>query len=74
MTSENRRVKRVELRTLADGRMRPTPAAIYLGMTEKTLSMWRSAGRGPRYVKVGGRVFYFVHDLDRFIAGEANAA
>jgi hypothetical protein len=26
-------------------------------------------GKGPRWVKVGGRVFYYREDLDAFIAG-----
>ena len=24
-------------------------------------------GKGPRYVRVGGRIFYFLHDIDAFI-------
>jgi hypothetical protein len=30
-------------------------------------------GKGPRVVKVGGRIFYFREDLDAFIREGANA-
>ena len=33
-------------------------AARYLGLSPGTLTNWRSANRGPSYVKVGGRVRY----------------
>jgi len=58
---------------LPDGRMAREDAARYLGLKDKTLAMWSLAGRGPRSVKVGGRVFYFKDDLDAFIRGEAAA-
>lgn len=37
-----------------------TPAA--------TLQWWRTTGRGPRYVKIGRKVYYRRADLDAFIA------
>lgn len=55
------------IRTLHDGRMDRTEAARYLGVSPKTLVMWASETKGPRYVRVGGRIFYFLHDLDAFI-------
>lgn len=60
----------VRCRVLPDGRMSRQDAARYLGLKEKTLAMWALAGKGPRVVKVGGRVFYFKADLDAFIRGE----
>jgi hypothetical protein len=39
-----------------------------LGREEKTLAQWRSQGKGPKYVKLNGRVFYFKEDLDAEIA------
>lgn len=57
-----------------DGRMLPPDAGKYLNRTVKTLAMWRSAGVGPRFVRVYGRIFYFLADLDEFIkAGEAHS-
>ncbi len=49
------------------GRVRGSEAAIYLGMAEQTLARMRTEGRGPRYLKIGGRVFYRLTDLDAYI-------
>ena len=62
----------VELETkrvvvLPDGRVDPQNAALYCGLTPKTLAIKRSNGTGPKYVKVG-RVFYFLSDLDAWLA------
>lgn len=54
-----------------DGRVQPADAAEYLGRKKKTLDEWRSRGTGPRFVRVQGRIFYFVRDLDEFIAQSA---
>lgn len=64
----------VRCRVLPDGRMSRQDAARYLGLKEKTLAMWALSGKGPRSVKVGGRVFYFKADLDAFIRGEGAKA
>ena len=42
-------------------------AARYLGLSVKTLRNWRSAKRGPRYVKISRIVRYRIRDLDQFI-------
>jgi hypothetical protein len=34
---------------------------------------WRSEGGGPKFTRVAGRIFYFLKDLDQFIAGTAAA-
>ena len=37
--------------------------------------MWALAGKGPRPVNVGGRIFYFIDDCDAYIKdGQRNAA
>lgn len=64
-------VDQVRVRILPDGRMTRADAAKYLGHAEKTLAMWQLNGKGPPSKKVGGRVFYYRADLDRFIRGEA---
>ena len=66
-------VERVRVRILPDGRMSRADAALYLGAAEKTLAMWQLQGKGPRSVKVGGRVFYYRRDLDAFISGDEAA-
>jgi predicted DNA-binding transcriptional regulator AlpA len=54
---------------LPDGRMDPANAGLYLGVSVKTLAMWRSYGRGPKFIKQGGsRVFYFESDLREWIS------
>lgn len=46
-------------------------AARYLTASPKTLAIWRSKGKGPRYHIVGQRlVRYHVDDLDAFVRGE----
>jgi hypothetical protein len=62
-------VEQIRVRILPDGRMARADAALYLGHQPKTLAMWSLQGRGPRSLKVGGRVFYFKEDLDAFIRG-----
>ena len=57
----------VKPETLPDGRMDRASAARYLGYKPQTLAKWAMQGKGPRYVRVGGRIFYFLHDLDAFI-------
>ena len=45
----------------------PLETAAKVGVTSATLANWRWAGRGPRYVKVGGRVRYRLVDLARYL-------
>jgi hypothetical protein len=67
------RVEAIEIlrvKMLPDGRMTRNNAARYIGNSPKTLAMWQLQNKGPKSVKVGGRVFYYRAELDRFIAGE----
>lgn len=41
-------------------------AAEVLGLRPGTLEVWRSYGRGPRFRKIGRKVFYEVDDLETF--------
>lgn len=59
-------MKVVPVRMLPDGRLTRKDAAAYLGVTEKTLANWHSAGK-LRARKVGGRCFYFKDDLDNLV-------
>jgi predicted site-specific integrase-resolvase len=43
-------------------------AATYLRMATQTLAKWRSQGRGPYFVRIGGNVFYRVVELSQYIA------
>ena len=44
-----------------------TVAAEILSVKRQTLANWRSAGRGPAFVKVGRAVRYRPEDLEEFI-------
>ncbi|UYC12859.1 helix-turn-helix domain-containing protein [Xanthomonas sp. CFBP 8445] len=50
-------------------RLKGPDAARHLGISVSTLEKMRVEGRGPRYVKIGGRVFYRRADLDAYIEG-----
>ena len=41
-------------------------AAEVLGLRPGTLEVWRSYGRGPRFKKIGRKVFYEIDDLETF--------
>ena len=49
-------------------RLNTPDAAEYLGVKRGTMEVWRSLGKGPRYVKLGTRVVYEIEDLDAFAA------
>jgi len=58
----------VKVTAYPDGRMDSKNAAKYLGKSPKTLDMYRCKGGGPKFIK-RGRVFYFIADLDAWLAG-----
>jgi hypothetical protein len=66
-------VEQVRVRVLPDGRMTRDDAARYLGCAPKTLAMWALTGKGPGFVKVGGRVFYRLGELEKFVAEQVAA-
>jgi hypothetical protein len=66
-------IQTIKVQVLPDGRMDCKNAARYYGASEKTMATWRTQGKGPRFVKIGGRVFYFKDDLDVSVA-EARGA
>ena len=41
-------------------------AGVHLGYSARTMSRMRAEGRGPAYVRAGGRVTYDLRDLDRW--------
>ncbi|PZU29897.1 MAG: hypothetical protein DI584_01415 [Stenotrophomonas sp.] len=48
-------------------RMTGQDAAAHLGLSKSTLEKMRVEGRGPRYLKLGGRCFYRRSDLDAYL-------
>lgn len=71
-TKDDSGIERVCVRVLPDGRVSRPDAARYVGVQPKTLAQWACQGRGPRSIKVGGRVFYMKADLDEWIRSEIN--
>ena len=59
-------IQSVEVFMLADERLDTKNAAIYLGLSVKTLAMKRCEGTGPKFLKLG-RVFYYRDDLDEWL-------
>ena len=37
-------------------------------MSPRTLEQWRWQGKGPKFLKIGGRVVYRLEDIDAFEA------
>jgi hypothetical protein len=58
----------VQVRVLPDQRLDRANAARYLGRRPKTLAMWALQGKGPPPHNVGGRVFYYLDELDAYVA------
>jgi len=58
---------------MTDANAHPSPrlkvqdAANYLGLSKSLLDKMRMEGRGPRYLKVGNRVFYRANDLAAYL-------
>ena len=46
-------------------------AAARLGLKPATLEVWRCLGRGPRFLKIGRKVFYRIEDLESFANAHA---
>lgn len=44
----------------------PSTAAELLSIDEKTLANWRSAGRGPRFARVGRSIRYPLSEITRY--------
>lgn len=48
--------------------------ADYLDRPQRSLQQWRWEGRGPRWVKVEGRVRYRWSDVDAYVNGQVKEA
>lgn len=55
------------------GRCNPANAARILDKSVQTLANWRTAGTGPAWFKINGRVYYRYDDLVAFGSGEVQA-
>jgi hypothetical protein len=57
----------IQITVHPDGRVSRKDAAEYLGLSAKTLAERQRKGLRPHSVKVGGRRFYFLQELDSFV-------
>jgi hypothetical protein len=48
-------------------------AALYLGVSVRTMEGWRLRGGGPLYSKLGSCVRYRLGDLDAFVDGQTRS-
>lgn len=62
-----RRVRERSIIVTPDGRLTRAQAAKYLGVAPQTLANWHTQGRGPKSMKLGGKVFYWLADLEAFL-------
>jgi hypothetical protein len=62
----------VRVIVLPGGRLDRNNAARYLNRKPQTMAAWAAQEKGPPVHHVGGRCFYFLADLDRFIEGDAD--
>lgn len=67
-------VEKVRVTVLPDGRVDRKNAAKALGLQPKTLADWKLKGIGPKGFFVGGRVFYWLSEVEAFARGEKVAA
>jgi hypothetical protein len=51
----------------------PAQAAVYLGVSERTLQEYRTAGIGPRYRRHSRHLRYHIDDLDAWSQLQAKA-
>jgi len=42
-------------------------------ISPRTLEQWRWQGKGPKYLKIGGRVVYRLQDVEQFEAQHVHA-
>lgn len=56
----------LSINVFPDGRLDTSNASQYLGLSQKTLAMMRSNGKGPKFIK-RGRIFYYKTDLDSWL-------
>ena len=59
--------KEIERTILTNGFLTPKQAAIYLGLSHKSLADYRSRGRKPDYIKRGQTVRYPAQAIIEFI-------
>jgi hypothetical protein len=49
-------------------RLNTAKAAAYLQVSPRTMQRWRREGVGPEYLRMEGRIYYTVADLDEYLS------
>ena len=57
-----------EVEILPDGRLTTENASLYLGISKKTLAIYRCNGTSPEFIKIGNKIFYYKEALDKWIS------
>lgn len=57
-----------------NSRLSSTQAATYIGIADPTLRIWRSRGKGPDFYRIGGRVYYDMADIQRWLSLQRNTS
>lgn len=52
----------------------PAELAESTGFSINTLATWRSKEKGPKFVRIMGRVYYLKSDVNQWLTDEINAA
>jgi excisionase family DNA binding protein len=60
----------IEDDTASDRLLHAIDVSLLLGVPRATLANWRSAGKGPPFVKVGRHVRYRREDVDRWVEAQ----
>ncbi|WP_313679762.1 helix-turn-helix transcriptional regulator [Corynebacterium stationis] len=53
---------------------KPAELSEELGVNVGTLANWRSTGKGPKFVRIAGRIHYMRTDVEQWIQDQINAA
>jgi hypothetical protein len=64
----------VRLLRLSNRQLEPRAAAAYLNVSVRCLEEWRRREAGPKWRKMGRRIYYAVADLDGFSKATPGAA
>lgn len=52
----------------------PKQLAEETGFSESTLASWRCRGRGPKFVRIMGRIYYRKTDVDAWLTEQIEAS
>jgi predicted DNA-binding transcriptional regulator AlpA len=62
-------LEQIRMSVLTD-RFTKAEAAEYLGVSERSLDLWRAKDTGPRSFKIAGKVCWLKNDCDEWLAAQ----